>query len=119
VFATNLTGRYNLWKVSSDGGWPIQISQSDERQSGATWSPDGKWITFEADRGGDEMYDVYAISIDGGAIYEADSPLAYIKNTKGRLKYYAFDVERSVNDLPAALSGWVLLETYPGVKPRA
>jgi hypothetical protein len=61
VFTTNLTGRYNLWKVSSDGGWPIQLSQSDERQSGATLSPDGKWITYEADRGGDEMYDVYAI----------------------------------------------------------
>ena len=42
VFATNLTGRYNLWKVTSDGGWPIQLGQSDERQSGATWSPDGK-----------------------------------------------------------------------------
>jgi dipeptidyl aminopeptidase/acylaminoacyl peptidase len=68
VFATNLTGRYNLWKVSSDGGWPIQLSQSDERQSGATWSPDGKWIAFEADRGGDEMYDVYAIPSDGGAV---------------------------------------------------
>jgi dipeptidyl aminopeptidase/acylaminoacyl peptidase len=68
VFTTNLTGRYNLWKVSSDGGWPIQLSQSDERQSGAAWSPDGKWITFEADRGGDEMYDVYAIPSDGGAV---------------------------------------------------
>ena len=68
VFSTNFTGRINLWKVSSDGGWPIQLSQSDERQSGAAWSPDGKWITFESDRGGDEMYDVYAIPSDGGAV---------------------------------------------------
>src|ERR1700746_1355183 len=37
VFITNLTGRNNLWKVSSDGGWPVQLSQSDDRQSGAAW----------------------------------------------------------------------------------
>jgi dipeptidyl aminopeptidase/acylaminoacyl peptidase len=68
VFTTNITGRYNLWKVSSEGGWPIQLSQSDEAQTAAAWSPDGKWITFEADRSGNEMYDVYAIPSDGGAV---------------------------------------------------
>src|SRR5258708_10207562 len=31
VFITNLTGRNNLWKVSSDGGWPVQLSQSGDR----------------------------------------------------------------------------------------
>src|SRR5271155_5051780 len=61
VFSTNLTGRNNLWKVSAAGGWPIQLSQSDERQSGATWSPDGKWIVFESDQGGGEIYDLFAI----------------------------------------------------------
>jgi dipeptidyl aminopeptidase/acylaminoacyl peptidase len=70
VFTTNITGRYNLWRVSSESGWPIQLSQSDEAQSGAAWSPDGKWITFESDRGGNEMYDVYAIPSDGGAVVD-------------------------------------------------
>jgi dipeptidyl aminopeptidase/acylaminoacyl peptidase len=68
VFSTNLTGRFNLWKVNADGGWPIQLSQSDDRQAGAAWSPDGKWITFESDRGGGELYDVYAIPSDGGVV---------------------------------------------------
>ena len=31
LFTTNLTGRNNLWKVSAAGGWPIQLSQSDDR----------------------------------------------------------------------------------------
>ena len=35
VFSSNFTGRFNLWKVSSSGGWPIQLSQSDNRQGNA------------------------------------------------------------------------------------
>jgi dipeptidyl aminopeptidase/acylaminoacyl peptidase len=68
VFITNLTGRNNLWKVNSDGGWPVQLSQSDDRQSGAAWAPDGKWIVFQSDQAGNEMYDIYAIPSDGGTV---------------------------------------------------
>ncbi len=68
VFTSNFTGRNNLWKVSADGGWPIQLSQSDDRQSGAVWSPDGKWIVFQSDKGGGEIYDLYATPSDGGEL---------------------------------------------------
>ncbi len=68
VFTTNLTGRFNLWKVNAEGGWPIQLSQSDDRQYGAVWSSDGKWIVFESDKGGGEIYDLYAIPSTGGEI---------------------------------------------------
>src|SRR5579864_9031912 len=68
VFTTNLTGRNNLWKVSAAGGWPVQLLQSDDRQSGAVWSPDGKWIVFEQDFGGGEIYDLFAVSSDGGEL---------------------------------------------------
>src|SRR5215472_3431328 len=61
VFTTNLTGRANLWKVSAGGGFPIQLLQSDDRQSGAVWSPDGKWIVFDQDFGGGELYDLFAV----------------------------------------------------------
>ncbi len=66
VFTTNLTGRNNLWKVASSGGWPIQLSQSDDRQGAAVWSPDGKWIVYQQDRGGGEIYDIFAIPSAGG-----------------------------------------------------
>ncbi len=68
AFTSNFTGRNNLWKVNADGGWPIQLSQSDDRQSGAVWSPDGKWIVFQSDTGGSEIYDLYAIPSDGGEV---------------------------------------------------
>lgn len=66
VFSSNFTGRFNLWKVSASGGWPIQLSQSDDRQGGAIWSPDGKWILYQSDRGGAETYDLFAIPSSGG-----------------------------------------------------
>lgn len=66
VFTTNMTGRFNLWKVSSSGGWPIQLLQSDDGQWGATWSPDGKWIVFEQDFGGGAIADLFAVPSDGG-----------------------------------------------------
>ncbi|KRF02091.1 hypothetical protein ASG87_11450 [Frateuria sp. Soil773] len=66
AFTTDLTGRPNLWKVSADGGWPIQLSVSDDREEGAAWSPDGRWIVYQSDRGGNEMWDLYAVPATGG-----------------------------------------------------
>ncbi len=68
LFTTDMTGRSNLWKVSSSGGWPIQLVQSDERQYGGTWSPDGKWIVFQQDTAGNELWDVFAVPSDGGDV---------------------------------------------------
>jgi dipeptidyl aminopeptidase/acylaminoacyl peptidase len=66
VFTTNISGRFNLWKVRASGGWPIQLTQSDDRQYNAVWSPDGKWIVYQQDHAGDELWDLYAIPSDGG-----------------------------------------------------
>jgi dipeptidyl aminopeptidase/acylaminoacyl peptidase len=66
VFTTDISGRSNLWKVRASGGWPIQLTQSDDRQYSAVWSPDGKWIVYQQDRAGDELWDLYAIPSAGG-----------------------------------------------------
>ena len=66
VITTNFTGRFNLWKVSSSGGWPVQLLQSDDRQFNPFWSPDGKWIVYQQDVGGHEVYDLYAVPANGG-----------------------------------------------------
>jgi Tol biopolymer transport system component len=68
AFTSDISGRSNLWKVNADGGWPIQMAQSDERQYGETWSPDGKWIVFQQDTGGNELWDVFAIPSGGGEV---------------------------------------------------
>jgi dipeptidyl aminopeptidase/acylaminoacyl peptidase len=44
AFVSNISGRNNLWLVAAEGGWPTQLTISDQRQSQPAWSPDGKWI---------------------------------------------------------------------------
>ena len=68
AFTSDIAGRFNLWKVNASGGWPIQLTQSDDRQYNAAWSPDGKWIVYQQDHAGDELWDLYAVPSDGGEI---------------------------------------------------
>src|SRR5439155_984601 len=68
VFTTDMSGRLNLWKVNAPGSWPIQLTQSDDRQFNPAWSPDGKWIVYQQDKGGNELWDLYAVPAEGGEI---------------------------------------------------
>jgi dipeptidyl aminopeptidase/acylaminoacyl peptidase len=65
--STNLTGRYNIWRMDAPGSWPVQLTQSDDAQSGFAVSLDGKTLYYLQDKGGNEQYDVYAVPTAGGA----------------------------------------------------
>jgi dipeptidyl aminopeptidase/acylaminoacyl peptidase len=68
VISTDITGRYNLWTMPATGGFPLQLTQSDDVQSGLTASPDGKWIVFQSDHGGNGIHDFYAAPASGGNV---------------------------------------------------
>ena len=68
AFTSDMSGRFNLWKVRASGGWPVQLVQSDDRQYGAAWSPDGKWIVYQQDHAGNELWDLYAVPSAGGEV---------------------------------------------------
>jgi len=68
AFVSNLSGRNNLWLVASDGGWPMQLTVSDQRQTSPTWSPDGKWIAYMSDYDGDEQWDIFLVSPKTGQV---------------------------------------------------
>ena len=73
--STNLTGRFNVWRVDAVGSWPVQMTQSDDAQSGLAVSPDGKTLYFQQDQGGDEYYDLYAVPTAGGPVAQlTDTP---------------------------------------------
>jgi dipeptidyl aminopeptidase/acylaminoacyl peptidase len=67
AYTVNTSGQLNLWRQSSDGGFPHQLTLYNARTvRTASWSPDGKWIAYIADRDGDEFHQVYLISAQGG-----------------------------------------------------
>jgi dipeptidyl aminopeptidase/acylaminoacyl peptidase len=68
AFISNLSGRNNIWLVPSEGGWPTQLTVSDQRQSSPTWSPDGKWIAYMSDYDGDEQWDIFFVSPKTGQV---------------------------------------------------
>jgi len=66
VFSANFTGRFNLWKVGTSGGEPVQLAKSDDRQYAPTVSPDGRFVAYQSDVGGNEKYDIYLVPMAGG-----------------------------------------------------
>jgi dipeptidyl aminopeptidase/acylaminoacyl peptidase len=58
-FETNVTGRFNIWRVPRRGGWPVQLTVSDERTALGRASPDGRWLLFTQDRAGNEKPNIF------------------------------------------------------------
>src|SRR5215470_8313409 len=68
AYISNMSGRNNLWIVPADGGFPTQLTVSDQRQTSPAWSPDGKWIAYQSDYGGDEQWDIFLVSPKTGKV---------------------------------------------------
>jgi dipeptidyl aminopeptidase/acylaminoacyl peptidase len=54
----------DIWIIPSTGGDPVRLTNAHKHDRHPRWSPDGKWIAFESNRGG--SYQVYLTSPDGG-----------------------------------------------------
>src|SRR2546428_7009273 len=48
-FETNITGRYNIWRVPRTCGWAVQLTLNDEGKELADSSPAGPHILFSQD----------------------------------------------------------------------
>ena len=59
-------------EVPAGGGWPLQLTVSEDRQYNTVWSPDGKWIVYEQDFGGSEYYDLFAVPGERGRAHQPD-----------------------------------------------
>ena len=66
VGATHIvfTHANDLWKVARDGGNAIRLTSSEGAETDAAFSPDGRWIAFSGQYGGNT--DVYLMPADGG-----------------------------------------------------
>ena len=63
---TNITGRLNIWRVPATGGWPEQLTFSEERTALELPSPDGRWVLYTQDMGGNEKPNIYRFPAQGG-----------------------------------------------------
>jgi dipeptidyl aminopeptidase/acylaminoacyl peptidase len=68
AFISNMSGRNNIWLVPAEGGFPVQLTVSDQRQSLPAWSPDGKWIAYQSDYDGNEQWDIFLVSPKTGKV---------------------------------------------------
>ena len=57
VFASNISGQFNLWRIPVEGGWPEQLTTfTDDTVRGAGVSPRDGTIVLCADHDGDEFH---------------------------------------------------------------
>ncbi len=68
AFASNISGRNNIWLVPASGGWPNQLTSSDQREISPAWSPDGNWIAYASDYDGNEEWDIFLVSPKSGDV---------------------------------------------------
>jgi Tol biopolymer transport system component len=46
LFASNLTGQFEIWRLNGDGGGPMQLTKDKRENISPTWSPDGKTYAY-------------------------------------------------------------------------
>jgi dipeptidyl aminopeptidase/acylaminoacyl peptidase len=62
LFASNISGQFNLWRVALEGGWPDQLTAfTDETVRGVGVSPTDGTIVLCADHDGDEFHQLYLV----------------------------------------------------------
>jgi len=66
LFVSNIGGKYNLWKVPAEGGWPHPLTNQEDLILEADWALNGKAVVFTSDFEGNENKQVFQISSDGG-----------------------------------------------------
>ncbi|MGH2450350.1 MAG: prolyl oligopeptidase family serine peptidase [Candidatus Limnocylindria bacterium] len=67
AFAWNRGGTFEIYTAPLEGDRIIQLTQGGEKDRSVwpRWSPDGRWVAFLRDRGGDEAFDIWLVDRDG------------------------------------------------------
>ncbi len=61
AFLTDITGVAQLWRVPVEGGWPEQLTFTDDRVMQALYAHRSDDIVFAMDNGGDERQQIYRL----------------------------------------------------------
>lgn len=67
-FKTGFTGVNQIYRVTEDNLYPYQLTFFKEGVGYYKLSPDGKWIAFLADKGGNEQYQLFLMDAKTGRV---------------------------------------------------
>lgn len=70
VFVSDLSGLPQVWTISSDGGWPKQVTALDDQVQSVSWSPDGSWLAFSVAPGGGMNTQIFLARPDGAELHQ-------------------------------------------------
>jgi dipeptidyl aminopeptidase/acylaminoacyl peptidase len=65
-FLTNITGVSQLWQIPVDGGWPVQLTFTNESVRSGHYNPRRHEIIYSMDLGGNERTQLFRIHGIGG-----------------------------------------------------
>src|SRR5579885_3900034 len=60
-FLSNVTGVAQLWQVPVEGGWPVQLTFTNESVRGGWYNPVRHEILYSMDTGGNERTQLYLL----------------------------------------------------------
>ena len=74
VFQSNRNGAYDLYLMDADGGNVRQITDTEDIEVEASWSPDGSTLIYSANP--NDQMDLYILDMNSGAVMQiTDTPL--------------------------------------------
>jgi hypothetical protein len=141
VFASNLTGNYEIYVLNPATGLSTQLTNNTAQDIEPMWSPDWSKIVFASNRDGD--YEIYVMRSDGTSVQQLTNNLAedrqprwqpdgnniiFVSNVNGQWDLYSISADGAIvrqltNDtadergpgFAAATSGVVPAAPTPGL----
>lgn len=98
AFATNLSGKFNVWGMDLPNTYPYPLTHQDQLPAFIKFDPKNRYILVGFDQDGDENTQIYAVSPTGGALVPirlADGRRHYFGalSEDGERLYYTSDKE--------------------------
>lgn len=78
ILQTNLSGRFNLWRVDRGGNFPVQLTRSDNIQFPEAVARDGAILFLEAPEGLED-FDIFSVPQAGGVAVNLTRTADYVE----------------------------------------